>query len=171
MGTSRRTRRKDKNCPGCGLIQDIGAFVTIYGVKNPRGKYCKNCFKDHQREHAMSLMDGRAFCLYCGTTIEKAYDWTPEGKSARTYLHLDHMDPISLGGDDSDMNTVYCCVACNHKKGNKLFTDWLAELKPEYREIARNIYTEKHHREPEVFRPINHEFTITIDCGDVLDDL
>jgi 5-methylcytosine-specific restriction endonuclease McrA len=164
-------RRKEKKCPGCGLVKPIEEFVTIYGVENPQGKYCQRCFANHEREHAMSLMEGRDFCLYCGTRIEKAYDWTPEGNSARTYLHLDHMDPLLRGGKDSDNNTVYCCVACNLKKGDKLFTDWLAELTPEYREISRNIYIEKHHREPEAFNPSSNKVVITIDFGDVLNKL
>ena len=162
---------KEKICPGCGLITSIGEFVTIYGVKNPRGKYCQSCFKEHQRQHAISLMDGRDFCLYCSTQIYKAYDWTPDGKSERTYLQLDHMDPLSLGGEDSENNTVYCCTACNLKKGDKPFVQWLDELKPECREISRKIYVEKHKREPETFEPSSNEIVVTIDLGDVLGKL
>lgn len=157
-----RILKKEKACPNCKLIKSIDEFVTIYGVKNPRGKYCQACFEMHQREHAISLMEGRDFCLYCGSRIEKAYDWTPEGNSERTYLHLDHMDPVSLGGEDSQTNTVYCCVSCNLKKGNKLYSDWLKELKPECREISRKIYIQKHGREPEGFKPLENMIVITV---------
>ncbi len=160
--------KKEKTCPECEQLKPVSDFVTIYGVDNPRGKYCKICFELHQKQHAMSLMEGRDYCLYCGRIIEKAYDWTPEGNSERTYLHCDHMDPVSLGGEDAERNTVYCCVECNLQKGNKLFSDWLMELKPEYREISRNIYTQKHGRTPEEFKPSSNNIVFTIDLDDVL---
>ena len=163
--------RKEKMCRGCNSVKPIDEFVTIYGVRNPRAKYCQSCFAAHQQEHAKSLMEGRDFCLYCGTKIEKAYDWTPEGRSAKTYLHLDHMDPLSLGGEASDKNTVCCCVACNLRKGNKLFVNWLAELEAKYREIARRVYIEKHQRDPEIFIPLRNEIIIEIDLRDVCDKL
>ena len=140
--------------------------MTIYGFSNPRGKYCKSCFLIRQREHVISLMEGRDFCLYCGEKIEKVYDWTPEGKSSRMYLHLDHMDPISLGGEDSERNTVYCCVHCNLKKGNMLFATWLEKLKPEYRELSRKVYVEQHGRKPEEFAPLSSGIVISIDLSE-----
>jgi 5-methylcytosine-specific restriction endonuclease McrA len=159
------SKKKEKNCPDCGLIKPIGDFVTIFGFFNPRGKYCRSCFLKHQQQHAVSLMEGRNFCLYCGAKIEKAYDWIAEGKSARTYLHLDHMDPISLGGEVSDSNTVYCCVSCNLKKGNKPFIKWLEELEPRYRELSRKVYIEKHGKKPEEFKSSTNGFVINIGVG------
>ncbi|MDK1030200.1 MAG: HNH endonuclease signature motif containing protein [Anaerolineae bacterium] len=166
-----RILKKEKTCPDCKWIKSIDDFVTIYGVKNPRGKYCQECFDKHQREHAISLMEGRDFCLYCGNKIKKAYDWTPEGNSERTYLHLDHMDPVSLGGEDSERNAVYCCVSCNLKKGNKLYSDWLNELKPECRDISREIYIQKHGREPEGFRPSENVIVLAVDLADIYEKL
>lgn len=163
--------KKEKTCPGCKQLKPINEFVSIYGVKNPRGKYCKSCFELHQKQHAMSLMEGRDYCLYCGRKIEKAYDWTPEGNSERTYLHRDHMDPVSLGGEDSERNTVYCCVECNLQKGNKHYTDWLMELKPDYREISRSIYMQKHDRTPEGFKPSDNNIVLKIDLDDVFKGL
>ncbi len=164
-------KKKEKNCPGCEIIKPIEDFVTIFGFSNPRGKYCKSCFLEKQRQHAISLMEGRDFCLYCGLKFEKAYDWTAKGKSAHTYLHLDHMDPISHGGEYSERNTVYCCVSCNLKKGEKLFTEWLEELDPKYRELSRNIYVEKHGKKPEEFKPSANETVIRIDLSDVFKNL
>lgn len=153
----RKTRRSPrvlqsaKNCPGCQTRKPVAAFVTVYGFSNPRGKYCQDCFEMHQQEHAVSLMEGRDFCLYCDTPIERAYDWTEDGKSARTYLHCDHMDPEALGGEDSDKNTVYCCVQCNLKKGSMPFVQWLETLDTRHATLARKIYIEKHGRTPEEF--------------------
>lgn len=119
----------------------------------------------------MSLMDGRDFCLYCGKKIEKAYDWTIEGRPSRTYLHLDHMDPLSRGGKDAKCNSVYCCVTCNIKKRDKLFSDWLNELMPKYRRLSRSVYTAKHRREPEEFTPSASEIVVTIDLNKALREL
>jgi len=166
-----RIIKDEKTCPECKLIKPINEFVTVYGVRNPRGKYCETCFELHQRQHAMSLMDGRGFCLYCGGKIEKAYDWTPDGKSEQTYLHRDHMDPLSLGGEDSENNTVYCCVACNLQKGNKPYTEWLMELKPSCREISLEIYIQKHGRTPGEFKPSDHNIILTVDLADVFEKL
>jgi len=164
-------KKKEKSCPECQVVKPIEDFVTIYGFPNPRGKYCQSCFLKHQREHAMALMEGKDFCLYCGTKIDKAYDWTPEGGSARTYLNLDHMDPLSLGGEHSERNTVYCCVSCNLKKRDKPFTEWLQELDPICRDLSRKIYVKKHGREPEEFKALASELVISIDLRDLFSKL
>jgi len=169
-GTS-NIRMKEKKCPGCEVIKSINDFVTIFGFLNPRGKFCKTCFLNHQLEHAISLMEGRYFCLYCGKKVEKVHDWTAEGKPLHIYLHLDHMDPISRGGEDTKHNTVYCCVACNLKKKDKLFTDWLKELKPECRDLSRKVYVAKHGRKPEDFKPSSNEIVFSIDFNEVLKEL
>jgi hypothetical protein len=166
-----RIKKREKKCPRCEIAKPVEKFVTVYGFPNPRGKYCRSCFLNHQRAHAISLMEGRDFCLYCGNKVEKVYDWTPVGKSAREYLQLDHMDPISQGGDDTEQNTVYCCVTCNQKKRDKLFTVWLEELKPEYRELSRKIYIEKHGREPEEFSASSSAIVLSIDLNAVLKKL
>jgi len=145
--------KKEKKCARCKIVKPTEHFVTIYGCVNPRGKYCKQCFFEREQEFVRELLNGRDFCLYCGKPITKAYDWTPEGKSKKTYIHLDHMDPLCLGGDDSENNTVYCCVTCNTRKSIRSFADWLNQLEPPYRDLARNIYQEKHGRSPEEFQP------------------
>lgn len=152
---------EEKKCAKCDIVKPITSFVSIYGFKNPRGKYCDNCFSVIQQEHAITLMEGRDSCLYCGKKIAKVYDWTINGKSTKTYLHRDHMDPLSLGGEDSEDNTVYCCVNCNTKKGNKTFVAWLKNLEPKYAALAREVYIEKHKCIPEHFKPSPTELVIT----------
>ncbi|OGU38442.1 MAG: hypothetical protein A3K31_11585 [Ignavibacteria bacterium RIFOXYA12_FULL_35_25] len=153
---------EEKKCGKCKIIKPISDFVSIYGFKNPRGKYCHDCFLSIQQDHAISLMEGKNFCLYCGEKISKAYDWTIDGKSTKTYLHRDHMDPLSLGGEDIDNNTVYCCTNCNIKKGNKTFSEWLKTLESNYADLAREIYIKKHKYIPEEFKPSPTEIIITL---------
>lgn len=155
--------KKEKKCAGCGVVKPIEDFVTIYGYTNPRGKYCRQCFVDREQGFVRTLLEGRDFCLYCGKPIAKAYDRTPEGKSTRTYINLDHMDPLCLGGEHSSENIVYCCIKCNERKGSKAFIEWLKQLKPPCKELARQVYEEKHGRSPEEFEPEPTEAGIFID--------
>ena len=37
---------------------------------------------------------------------------------------LDHVTPISRGGNYAPWNIVPCCVDCNHDKGNKTLEEW-----------------------------------------------
>ncbi|MEK6335687.1 MAG: HNH endonuclease [Acidobacteriota bacterium] len=46
-------------------------------------------------------------CQYCGE------------KKAATELTLDHILPRSRGGDNSPVNIVSACIACNGRKGNR----------------------------------------------------
>ncbi|MDM8559284.1 HNH endonuclease [Candidatus Parabeggiatoa sp. HSG14] len=142
-----------KKCKGCNSTKSIESFVTIYGYVNPRGKYCIDCFHKHQQEHASSLMDGRDFCLYCGAKISKAYDWHPNGKSKKCYIHSDHMDPLAIGGIDDESNIVGCCAKCNLEKNDTPFTQWLDMIPPQMKNIAREIYFLKHGATPEDFYP------------------
>ena len=106
----------------------------------------------------MELMDGRDFCLYCGKTVAKYCDYDARGNSSGSYIELDHMDPISLGGHDTrglidletaeslddGQNVVYCCRECNRKKSNTLFVDWVKSLAPHFQALAIEVYKQKH---------------------------
>ena len=153
---------KKKTCPKCKVLKPVSSFVTIFGFTNPRGKYCRKCYLINELSFVKRLMEGRDYCLYCGKKIKKVYEWTVEGKTVKIYINRDHMDPISLGGRDSSNNTVYCCVECNRRKSNKLFSEWLKYLTPKYRKLTKEIYIKKHRRNPENFKPRKNEIVITI---------
>lgn len=159
--------KSEKKCPRCGFVKKISEFVTIYGYPNVRGKYCLPCFYEREREYAIEILEGRDFCLYCGKKIEKLYDWLPDGTPLKIYVNLDHMDPLSLGGEDEDKNTVYCCVNCNLRKSGKTFIDWLRSLKFPYREIAREVYIRKQGRRPELFEPQESTIVITLKIPEI----
>ena len=50
-------------------------------------------------------------CQYCGKSA-------PE-----VVLHVDHIQPVSKGGDNSIMNLITACAACNGGKSNKELSD------------------------------------------------
>lgn len=85
-------------------------------------------------------------CPYCGCFLTDEHP----PRIASTAV-IDHMDPLSLGGEDSLRNAVYCCNHCNGKKKNKLFTRWLDELQEPFKKHSRTLYVFKHEHKPEEF--------------------
>jgi len=170
-----------KRCRRCRKTLPVDRFVDTSGSHNPRGHYCLIChlkrfderhraalrlelltikklrilYGKYWRHYAVpeffqaSLHDERDFCPYCGTW----FDEIVPGNFNNSPLHLDHMDPLDKGGENSIRNVVVCCSPCNIKKGKRLFVDWLAMLEPKYRKLARAIYLHKHRHPPEAFIP------------------
>lgn len=56
-------------------------------------------------------------CVYCGATE----------KSSGAHLHLDHLTPKSLGGEDTATNLVVACRSCNSARQAKTLRVWCAE--------------------------------------------
>jgi 5-methylcytosine-specific restriction endonuclease McrA len=62
-------------------------------------------------------------CQYCGVVVtEHAWD-------------LDHIIPLSRGGNHSRSNVVVACVPCNRRKHNKFLTQWDHGLKRFYSDL------------------------------------
>lgn len=99
-----------------------------------------------------TLWAERKSCPYCATPLG-APALTPESESSERAAHIDHMDPLSRGGEESFRNALYVCARCNAAKGHRLFVTWLARLSEPHRSLARTIYTEKHGHAPEAFMP------------------
>jgi len=103
-------------------------------------------------EFSDDLYSERDYCPYCGNQLPPHYLGNhPELGTFRGRAHLDHMDPLELGGEDSIRNVVYVCDKCNYKKGKQPFTKWIKKLNPKYSEISRKIYESKHGHAPENF--------------------
>ena len=92
-------------------------------------------------------------CPYCGAARDPSIDDRSDADGGLWAEHLDHMDPLSRGGEGSIRNAVYLCGRCNLAKGKQLFVAWRDTLVPELRERAQNIYEAKHGHLPEAFRP------------------
>lgn len=91
-------------------------------------------------------------CPYCSATLQIAAD--PGVQSFEDSVpHIDHMDPLSRGGEESFRNAICVCAKCNITKGKRLFADWLPKLTEPNQTVARTAYIQKLGRAPEAFRP------------------
>jgi 5-methylcytosine-specific restriction endonuclease McrA len=70
-------------------------------LPNQRRRKRKN---DTERCELWRRCHGR--CWYCG------------GKIGRKHFHLDHQEPFSKGGADSNRNLVVACRNCDNAKAN-----------------------------------------------------
>lgn len=59
---------------------------------------------------AVVARDGN-LCAYCGTTFGP--------------FDLDHVVPVSRGGEDTESNLVVACASCNRSKSDRLPEEWL----------------------------------------------
>jgi len=62
------------------------------------------------------IKNSNNICFWCDREI-------PKGK-----MHLDHITPLSKGGDDTINNLVVSCASCNLRKSDKSPEVWLDEI-------------------------------------------
>jgi len=69
-------------------------------------KYVDTSFirEGSRKKRWLILRRDKFTCQYCGT------------KAPEARLHIDHVIPVSKGGDNSDGNLVVACSKCNHGK-------------------------------------------------------
>jgi len=67
-------------------------------------------------------------CVYCG------------GSFPAVELTLDHVEPLRIGGDQSEGNLVTCCRGCNTEKGGEAAWRYLARY-PDKRETFLSLAT------------------------------
>ena len=65
----------------------------------------------------LAIQEGK--CLWCGADVGDDY-------------HVDHMEPLSLGGSDGPENLAISCPDCNRKKHNKPLDEWLSTVAKSY---------------------------------------
>lgn len=64
-------------------------------------------------------------CRYCGAT------------GAKTQLHVDHIEPRSLGGSDEPSNLITACRECNLGKRARRLDDEQCPMTHKYRVLDR----------------------------------
>lgn len=72
--------------------------------------------RDDGTQNFWLLLKERKTCPYCLTPIIK------------DNAVADHMDPLKLGGANSQQNLTICCRECNQKKAGKSYSEWVATL-------------------------------------------
>jgi hypothetical protein len=123
---------------------NIKKLKTIYG------KWWKHYCPPEELSDV--LYDERDHYPYCGEKLAPQYvKNNSDLGSGISAAHIDHMDPLILGGESSIRNAVYVCKNCNLLKGKRSFVEWLKMLNPKQRELSRAIYEEKHGYLPESF--------------------
>jgi hypothetical protein len=56
-------------------------------------------------------------CFYCGVEVKTR-------STRKTLPNLDHVVPLSRGGDHSEENLITCCGSCNSRKGTKTLEEF-----------------------------------------------
>lgn len=107
-------------------------FLTRYTVDGARFIQIENFVKHqdpHYKEKASEIPapEGRDnLILATGVTrsqrarILERDGYTCQGCGSKEHLCIDHILPVSRGGDSTDDNLQTLCLSCNTKKGNKL---------------------------------------------------
>jgi hypothetical protein len=91
-------------------------------------------------------------CPYCSAPLKIAADLDASAFED-SVRHIDHMEPLSRGGEESFRNAICVCAKCNLAKGRQLFTDWLTKLPEPNQTTARAAYVQNLGRPPEEFKP------------------
>ena len=82
---------------------DLGSSLDYYNVR-------ENRFKVFERDEYR--------CRYCRKQL------------TRFTATLDHIQPVSRGGDNSYENLVTACLHCNARRGNRPVSDMISEIVP-----------------------------------------
>jgi 5-methylcytosine-specific restriction endonuclease McrA len=93
-----------KNCSRSAKTKRNGKMTAsqIRSEKNQGMNWCRPSTR-----LAIYLRDGLA-CCWCGSSVEEG-----------TQLSLDHIKPVSKGGDNQPTNLITCCMKCNSSRGNR----------------------------------------------------
>lgn len=126
-----------KNCPKCGRRKPLSQFRTDGGSTScapcrraSRAKHIRTHYarmspdKRHAATHRKRAeAAGVAHVPYSRTGILRRWEHRCAYCDARA-THMDHITPISKGGDDVEANMLPACADCNLSKGAKLLWEW-----------------------------------------------
>jgi len=102
----------------------MNAKSRLYAKNNPAYFRAKNAERrarlksggSHTAQDVLGIMKMQKYlCAYCKSNISKKY-------------HVDHINPLKLGGDNSRKNLQCLCPNCNHRKSAKDPIVWAQEI-------------------------------------------
>jgi hypothetical protein len=133
-----------KWCNSCKSYLPVGEFYISRTLKSGRSAYCRSCSRVAQKRHRVVRADAEArrrvrlaggltevysrleiadrdrwICQICRKRIGRKYTW-PHPRS----FSIDHIVPVSKGGDDVKANVQASHLVCNELK-NARGTDQL----------------------------------------------
>lgn len=79
-------------------------------------------------EALMNLWESSTTCLYCGRELNQ---WNKS---------IEHMSPLSKGGDHAMSNVIIACRLCNATKGSMSFDCWLERIREPFRQAAHDRF-------------------------------
>lgn len=91
----------------------VGLKYSGKNVKRRTSGYAKEFIDRHRN----------AKCLYC------------ESKLTHENATADHIVPISMGGNNTQVNLVVVCKSCNEERGNLNFYKYIKIKNPKYKSI------------------------------------
>lgn len=133
-------------CRLCGRGKPADQFVTSKGKQSSA---CATCRRKKQQQHIKNyyrrLPPDKRHTL---THKRRAESYGVEhAEYSRTAIlarwghrcaycsapasHLDHVEPLSKGGTDTESNIVPACARCNLSKGAKTLAEWSETFAPE----------------------------------------
>ena len=149
-------------------IESDDSFTQMLADEAAKVRKLKILFGSWWRHYAVpyefpaTLYAADAACPYCGGPLGPLPALGLDSEADSQSAHMDHMDPLSRGGEDSLRNAIYVCRDCNLAKGRQLFIDWLEKLAPAHQERARRLYEEKHGHRPGAFVPGQKQARLTL---------
>lgn len=141
-----RTANHQKFCPECSSYSRKGPYI-IRCIECGKGveskaynrQYCEehifnNGMQKQRNNNRRARINGNGgtytrkeisdifeqqegFCHYCGKLLYASFD---------SKIHIEHKVPIFRGGSNNIENIALSCATCNHKKGLKTDTEFLA---------------------------------------------
>lgn len=132
-------------CELCGNPAPESAFVKSNGQHS---RACAACRKRRQRDHIKQYYRGLPPDKRNTLTMRKRaqrYGVNSEEYSRTTIMarwhsrcaycdkrarHLDHVQPLSRGGEDVEKNILPACERCNLSKGAKTLAEWAETFGP-----------------------------------------
>jgi 5-methylcytosine-specific restriction endonuclease McrA len=130
-------KKNMKKCGKCGVAKKNTSFSeTRWGLSS----YCKNCAKIYRANHRHTEREMRSKTQTLRNKIIRKqllehfaaniYSKYCLACKSRENLTMEHLIPITRGGNHSEGNLATLCVSCNTSKNNLTWTEWKYSGRP-----------------------------------------
>lgn len=130
-------RDSQKICFKCETVKDLSDF-SYNDNRSCHHPFCKDCVKssaalvasrESRKQKMLDADDGSLTKKTIGELFGSTKNCPCCGRiMQRNDKHMDHINPLALGGAHSITNVMVLCRECNTRKHAKSFDDWYASL-------------------------------------------